>query len=114
MGKKLAANPVTGAGSTTVPVATTPSRSAVAAQFSLCYDSGAQNGTFSFGRNLSFLIITRRNNKARPQYHHDDKSELLPFMVDDRGRWTLETTRSSSVWRHKSCHAAHFSHTYQR
>lgn len=44
MGEKFAANPVTGAGSLTVPIATSPGRSGFGPQLSLAYNSGAGNG----------------------------------------------------------------------
>ena len=53
MGEKFAANPVTGTGSMTVPIATSPGRSGFGPQLSLSYDSGAGNGPFGFGWSLS-------------------------------------------------------------
>ena len=41
IGEKFAANPVTGTGSMTVPIATSPGRSGFGPQLSLSYDSGA-------------------------------------------------------------------------
>ena len=46
IGEKFAANPVTGTGSMTVPIATSPGRSGFGPQFSLSYDSGAGQGIF--------------------------------------------------------------------
>src|ERR671936_146976 len=51
IGEKFAANPVTGTGSMSVPIATSPGRSGVGPQLSLSYDSGSGNGPF--GWNLS-------------------------------------------------------------
>ena len=48
IGEKFAANPVTGTGSLTVPIATSPGRSVFGPQLSLSYDSGAGNGPFGF------------------------------------------------------------------
>ena len=53
IGEKFAANPVTGTGSMTVPIATSPGRSGFGPQLSLSYDSGAGNGPFGFGWSLS-------------------------------------------------------------
>ena len=53
IGEKFAANPVTGTGSMTVPIATSPGRAGFGPQLSLSYDSGAGNGPFGFG--WSFL-----------------------------------------------------------
>ena len=49
IGEKFAANPVTGTGSMSVPIAASPRRSGVGPQLSLSYDSGAGNGPFGFG-----------------------------------------------------------------
>jgi hypothetical protein len=46
IGEKFAANPVTGTGSMTVPLAISPGRSGFAPQLALSYDSGAGNGPF--------------------------------------------------------------------
>lgn len=47
--EKFAANPVTGTGSLSVPIAASPGRSSFGPQLSLSYDSGAGNGLFGFG-----------------------------------------------------------------
>jgi hypothetical protein len=49
IGEKFAANPVTGTGSMTVPIATSPGRAGFGPQLSLSYDSGAGNGPFGLG-----------------------------------------------------------------
>ena len=59
MGEKFAANPVTGTGSMSVPVATSPGRLSSAPQLSLSYDSGAGNGPFSTCR-PGFEVRTTR------------------------------------------------------
>ncbi len=60
IGEKFAANPVTGTGSMSVPVASSPGRSGFGPQLSLSYDSGAGNGNFGFGWALSLPQITRK------------------------------------------------------
>ena len=52
IGEKFAANPVTGTGSLTVPVYTSPGRSGFGPQLSLAYDSGSGNGPLDFGWSL--------------------------------------------------------------
>jgi hypothetical protein len=64
IGEKFAANPVTGTGSMTVPIATSPGRSGFGPQLSLSYDSGVGNGPFGFGWSLSLPSITRKTDKA--------------------------------------------------
>ena len=66
--EKFAANPVTGTGSLTIPIATSPSRSSFGPQLSLAYNSGHSNGTFGMGHSLSLPSITRRTDKGLPRY----------------------------------------------
>ena len=68
MGEKFAANPVTGTGSMSVPIATSPGRSGFGPQLSVSYDSGAGNGIFGLGWNLSLPSITRKTDKGLPRY----------------------------------------------
>ena len=68
IGEKFAANPVTGTGSMTVPIATSPGRNGFGPQLSLGYDSGAGNGPFGFGWGLSLPAITRKTDKGLPHY----------------------------------------------
>ena len=68
MGEKFAANPVTGSGSMSVPIATSPGRSGFGPQLSLGYDSGAGNGPFGFGWSLAVPSITRKTDKGLPRY----------------------------------------------
>lgn len=100
MGEKFSANPVTGTGSMTVPIATSPGRSGFGPQLSLSYDSGAGNGPFGFGWHLSLPSITRKTDKGLPQYHDTEESDvfilsgaedLVPeFEKDEGGNWALE------------------------
>jgi len=77
IGEKFAANPVTGTGSITVPVATSPGRSGFGPQLSLTYDSGSGNGPFGFGWSLSVPSITRKTDKGLPQYNDADESDVF-------------------------------------
>src|SRR3954469_15220569 len=76
IGEKFAANPVTGTGSITVPIATSPGRSSFGPQLSLSYDSGSGNGPFGFGWALSIPSITRRTDKGLPQYCDSEESDV--------------------------------------
>src|SRR5262252_9369296 len=60
MGEKFAANPVTGTGSITVPIVTSPGRSGFGPQLGLSYDSASGNGPFGVGWHLSLPSITRK------------------------------------------------------
>ena len=79
IGEKFAANPVTGTGTASVPIATSPGRSGFGPQLSLSYDSGAGNGPFGFGWSLSLPQISRKTEKGLPQY--DDAFESDVFIL---------------------------------
>ena len=66
--EKFKANPATGTGSLSVPLALTPGRSGFGPQHSLEYDSSAPNGIFGMGWSLSLPSITRRTDKGIPRY----------------------------------------------
>src|SRR6266700_603319 len=68
IGEKFVANPVTGTGSLSVPITTSPGRSGFGPQLSLTYDSGAGNGPFGIGWSLSLPAVTRKTDKGLPQY----------------------------------------------
>ncbi len=77
IGEKFAANPVTGTGSMSVPIATSPGRAGFGPQLSLSYDSGAGNGPFGFGWSLSLPSITRKTDKGLPQYRDAEESDVF-------------------------------------
>jgi RHS repeat-associated protein len=68
IGEKFAANPVTGTGSMSIPIATSPGRSGFGPQLSLTYDSASGNGPFGFGHSLSLQSIARKTDKGLPRY----------------------------------------------
>lgn len=101
IGEKFAANPVTGTGSMSVPIATSPGRSGFGPQLSLSYDSGAGNGPFGLGWNLSLPAITRKTDKGLPRYHDVDESDvfilsgaedLVPVLNQDGSRYEDTTS----------------------
>lgn len=77
MGEKFAANPVTGTGSLSVPIYTSPGRSGFGPQLSLSYDSGAGNGPFGLGWHLSIPSITRKTDKGFPKYLDKEESDVF-------------------------------------
>jgi RHS repeat-associated protein len=97
IGEKFAANPVTGTGSMSVPIATSPGRSGFGPQLSLSYDSGFGNGPFGLGWSLSLPAITRKTDKGLPRYHDAQESDvyilsgaedLVPvYRQDPDGSW---------------------------
>ncbi len=96
IGEKFSVNPVTGTGSLTVPIFTSPGRSDFSPKLSLSYDSGSGNGPFALGWHLSVPSIARKTDKGLPRY--DDLSEsdvfilsgaedLIPVLIHDGSGW---------------------------
>ena len=77
MGEKFSANPVTGTGSFTVPVASTPGRSGFGPELMLAYDSGQGNGPLGLGWSLRLPAVTRRTDKVLPVYRDDIESDVF-------------------------------------
>ncbi|GAA1980200.1 SpvB/TcaC N-terminal domain-containing protein [Microbacterium pumilum] len=77
IGEKFSTNPVTGTGSLSVPIYTSPGRSGFGPQLSLSYDSGAGNGPFGWGWNLSTPAVTRKTDKGLPAYRDGDESDVF-------------------------------------
>lgn len=77
IGEKFAANPVTGTGSMSIPIATSPGRGGFGPQLSLSYVSGAGNGPFGFGWSLSLPSITRKTDKGLPRYRDHEESDVF-------------------------------------
>ena len=99
IGEKFAANPVTGTGSLTVPIYTSPGRSGFGPQLSLSYGSGASNGPFGFGWSLALPSLSRKTDKGLPQYADAEESDtfilsgaedLVPLLVENDGQWTRD------------------------
>lgn len=106
IGEKFAANPVTGTGSTTFPLAITPGRSGFGPKLALSYDSGSGNGPFGFGWSLALPSITRKTDKGIPQYLDADESDvfilsgtedLQPVQIKAGGQWVRETPAIRTV-----------------
>src|SRR4030095_9543197 len=100
IGEKFAANPVTGTGSMTVPIAASPGRSGFGPQLALSYDSGGGNGPFGFGWNLSLPPITIKTDKGLPRYNDLEESDvfilsgaedLVPVLVKKNGGWEQDS-----------------------
>jgi RHS repeat-associated protein len=101
IGEKFAANPVTGTGSLSIPIAVSPGRSGFSPKLSLSYDSGSGNGPFGFGWNLSLPSITRQTSKGLPLYDDAGESDvfilsgsedLVPVLSEDGNRFKDDST----------------------
>src|SRR5580658_8279328 len=108
IGEKFAANPVTGTGSMTVPIATSPGRGGFGPQLTLSYDSGSGNGPFGFGWSLSLPSITRKTDKGLPQYRDAEESDtfilsgaedLVPALLHTTaGAWVRDAAQTRTVY----------------
>ncbi|MFB3885321.1 MAG: SpvB/TcaC N-terminal domain-containing protein [Thermodesulfobacteriota bacterium] len=106
IGEKFGANPVTGTGSMTVPIATSPGRSGFGPQLALSYDSGSGNGPFGFGWSLSLPSITRKTDKGLPRYRDVEESDefilsgaedLVPVLKQQGSDWVPEDVPDRTV-----------------
>lgn len=77
IGEKFGANPATGTGTMTVPIAASPGRSGFGPQLALAYDSGNGNGPFGIGWSLGLPAITRATDKGLPRYLDADESDAF-------------------------------------
>lgn len=101
IGEKFTAIPLTGTGSLTVPIATSPGRNGFGPALALYYDSGAGNGPFGFGWRLALPSIARRTDKGLPRYRDEEEGDtfllsgaedLVPVLVQDgQDDWVRET-----------------------
>lgn len=102
IGEKYQANPVTGTGGMTVPIALSPGRNDFTPQLAFSYDSGSGNSEFGLGWNVGIPSITRKTQKGLPKYHDSSESDifllagaedLIPKLEEDNGDWNeIETT----------------------
>ena len=79
IGEKFAANPVTGTGSMSVPLATSPGRSGFGPQLTLSYDSGAGNGPFGFGWRIARLPLD--NIRQFPRFLNNMPIDTTTFTL---------------------------------
>ncbi|WP_437710025.1 SpvB/TcaC N-terminal domain-containing protein [Sorangium sp. So ce448] len=77
--EKFSANPVTGTGSFSIPLPLSPGRAGFGPALAVTYDSGAGNGPFGVGWQLSIPRITRKTDKGLPRY--DDAHESDVFVL---------------------------------
>jgi RHS repeat-associated protein len=97
IGEKFSVNPVTGTGSLSTPIFTSPGRSDFSPQLSLSYDSGSGNGPFGLGWHLSIPSITRKTDKGLPRY--DDSAESDVFILSNAEDLVPVLARDGNEWR---------------
>jgi RHS repeat-associated protein len=107
IGEKFAANPVTGTGTLTVPVYSSPGRTGFGPQLALSYNSGSGNGPYGFGWSLDLPMITRKTDKGLPQYIDDAESDvfilsgaedLIPALLQVKGQWTRDVISPRTMY----------------
>src|SRR6266567_1314401 len=96
IGEKFSANPVTGTGSLSVPIFTTPGRSDFYPKLSLSYDSGTGTGSFGLGWNLSIPSITRKTDKGLPKYQDAEDSDI--FILSEAEDLVPVFTQNGNDW----------------
>ncbi|MGB3466193.1 MAG: SpvB/TcaC N-terminal domain-containing protein, partial [Cyclobacteriaceae bacterium] len=96
MGEKFQANPVTGTGSFSVPIALSPGRNGFTPQLALSYDSGQGNSAFGLGWNIGVPSISRKTQKGLPTYRDATDEDifllsgfedLVPALENTGGDW---------------------------
>jgi hypothetical protein len=106
MGEKFSANPVTGTGSMSLPIYTSPGRSGFGPELSLSYDSGVGSGPFGFGWNHSLPSITRKTDKGLPKYRDAEEcddfilsgaEDLVPVLVESGEPWQRQALPPRTV-----------------
>ncbi|QBY55459.1 SpvB/TcaC N-terminal domain-containing protein [Cupriavidus oxalaticus] len=103
--KKLAVNPVTGTGSRSVPIATSPGLSGFGPPLSPICDSGAANGPIGLGWSLSFPSISRKSDQGLPQYLDAQESDVfLHSCAEDMVSVCRQDVDAIWVVAHPGCH----------
>ena len=87
--EKFTANPSTGTGSLTIPLALSAGRSGFGPQLSLTYDSGQGNGPYGIGWSLSLPKIALRTDNGLPCYGKDDRREKHCQQTEERDTFVL-------------------------
>lgn len=72
IGEKFQSKTFDGAGSFSIPIATSPGRAGFGPQLSLRYSTGNGNGPFGLGWSLDIPSVTRKTDKGLPRYADDD------------------------------------------
>lgn len=73
--ENFAVNPANGTLSLSIPIYASPTRGGFGPELQLDYNSGAGNGPFGFGWNISFPAVSRKTNRGFPTYV-DDSDDL--------------------------------------
>lgn len=100
IGEKFQANPVTGTGSFSVPIAMSEGRGGFTPALALSYNSGSGNSPYGLGWSIGLPSISRKTQQQLPQYQDGDDSDtflmsgaedLVPTLKNVSGNWVKDT-----------------------
>jgi RHS repeat-associated protein len=77
IGETFQVSAVSGTAGLSIPLPLPPGRAGFAPQLALSYDSGAGNGPFGLGWQLSLSAITRKTEKGLPTYNDADEADVF-------------------------------------
>lgn len=98
IGETFQPNEFSGTASLSIPVQVTPARG-LEPQLSLAYSSGAGNGPFGLGFDLSMPSVSRKTSKGIPRYAGTDtfilagEEDLVPIAERTEGNFNITTYR---------------------
>ena len=96
IGETFQANPFTGTGDFSLPIAVSPGRNGFEPKLTLSYSSGNGNGPFGLGWQLAVPRVTRKTEKGLPTYTSEDvfvlsgAEDLVPQLqqvAEDTSDW---------------------------
>ncbi|RYZ01717.1 MAG: toxin, partial [Myxococcales bacterium] len=109
IGEKFTVNTATGTASLAIPLPASPGRGGQGPDVSLSYSSGAGNGPFGIGFQLSVPTISRKTDKGVPRYVDDAESDtfvlsgaedLVP-LLDDQGQHVFVSRGAHRAYRYR-------------
>lgn len=98
IGDKFEANAFSGSGGMSIPIAVSPGRD-LSPSLALGYSTGAGNGPFGIGWQLSVASISRKTDKGLPTY--DDAREADTFIISDAEDLVPLLEEVEDVWTRK-------------
>lgn len=119
VGEKFSVSPATGTGNFSVPIKTSNGRAGSSVALSLSYNSGAGNGSFGLGWQVSNQSIVRKTDKGLPRYHDEDESDVFMLAGAEDLVPSLEvqpdgTVELASECRHDGDRLIHFTRYHPR
>ncbi|KAJ4032988.1 hypothetical protein NW756_014037 [Fusarium oxysporum] len=106
MGESFSVNMLSGTAGLNVPIRVSPGRSGFGPELSVAYSSNSPNGPFGMGWTLGLPTISRKTDKAIPQYNDREESDvfilsghddLIPLQEYKNGRWNAQAPSIRTV-----------------